>query len=576
MKAAAGSPSEAGFGFDFTKSRNQMLIIQGIRLAFLLAILLITLVFQGLQPEFINTTVLFPIYTLLATMFVVNASYLIAFESFLKYWLATAFLFFLESAFITGLIYVTGINQSIFLFLYLVNIILGGFVFGRRGAFLLSLWTSICFSVLLIIGPEVKGQTLFFAIGMNNIAFVAVSFLSGILSEQLNFMGSELKARGKDLRALQNLNQLILENIGTGLLSIDRLGLVLQGNRAASEILEAPSSRALVGKNVETWLPGIVERIQGILLVAGNRHSERFDWTYRNPDGDRLTLEMTVSPLLEEDGALKGHVLAFQDSTKIRRLEFQMRQSEKMAAVGQLAAGIAHEIRNPLASISGSIQLLEGSFTSRQEEERRLMKIVLKEIDRLNNLITEFLDFVRPQPAKDDAIDLSALVREILDMMKLNGSLRADVQQVVDVPPTKPISGDRDKLKQALLNIVINAYQAMSDSERPVVEVRVEDRGSNVVLTIRDHGVGIEEHRLRKIFEPFHTTKPKGTGLGLAVTHKIIENHGGKVFVESTKGIGTEFTLEFPARIDGPKASDNLGLAQTSGGAEDLRATREG
>ncbi|MCM2281841.1 MAG: ATP-binding protein [Bdellovibrionaceae bacterium] len=592
MTEGAESPSESGFGFDFTKSRNQMLIIQGVRLAFLIAILLITLIFQGLQPEFVNTSVLFPIYVMMTAMFVINGLYLVAFEWFLKYWVSTAFLFFLESAFITGLIFFTGINQSIFLFLYLVNIILAGFVFGRRGAFLLSLWTSICFSMLLIFGPEVKGQTLFFSIGLNNIAFIAVSFLSGILSEQLNFMGSELKARGKDLRALQSLNQLILENIGTGLVSIDQRGEILQGNRAAAEILDVPA-RGLVGKNVETWLQSIMERIGTLNFGAieprgdqraesrpdrrGDRTSERFDWIYRNPDGDKLILEITVSPLLEEDGGLKGHVLAFQDSTKIRRLEFQMRQSEKMAAVGQLAAGIAHEIRNPLASISGSIQLLEGSFTSRQEEERRLMKIVLKEIDRLNNLITEFLEFVRPDQQTDDPVDISSLTREVLEMVKLNQNLRADVGQVVDLASARSIAGNRDKLKQAILNIVINSYQAMNDSSRPAaIEVRTFDRGPNVVLTIRDHGVGIEENRLRKIFEPFHTTKPKGTGLGLAVTHKIIESHGGKVFVESTKGVGTEFSLEFPARADSPKASDNLGLAQMVSGAEDLRVRREG
>lgn len=575
MKDEAGTPAESGFGFDFTKSRNQMLIIQGVRLAFLLSILLITLVFQGLQPEFVNTSVLFPIYVMMTAMFVVNAIYLISFEWFLKYWISTAFLFFLESAFITGLIFFTGINQSIFLFLYLVNIILAGFVFGRRGAFLLSLWTSICFSMLLIFGPEVKGQTLFFAIGLNNIAFIAVSFLSGILSEQLNFMGSELKARGKDLRALQSLNQLILENIATGLLTIDQSGDVLQGNRAAAEILDTPAKK-LVGSNIETWLANIMGRIRAITFALGDRRTERFDWIYRNPDGDKLILEITVSPLFEEDGALKGHVLAFHDSTKVRRLEFQMRQSEKMAAVGQLAAGIAHEIRNPLASISGSIQLLEGSFTSRQEEERRLMKIVLKEIDRLNNLITEFLDFVKPDQVTDEPVDLSALVRDVLEMVKFNSALRRDVEQVVELASQKQIAGNRDKLKQAILNIIINSYQAMNDSERPVIEVRTLDRGSHVILIVRDHGVGIEENRLRKIFEPFHTTKPKGTGLGLAVTHKIIESHQGKVFVESTKGVGTEFTLEFPVRTDGPKASDNLGLAERIGPKENLRVRREG
>jgi two-component system, NtrC family, sensor histidine kinase PilS len=555
--------------FDFTRSRSQILILKGVRLTFLIVILLITLVFQALQPEFVNTEVILPIYLMMAVMFTINAFYLAFFEFWLKYWLATAILFFAEATFITGLIYFTGINQSIFLFLYLVNIILCGFVFGRRGAFILSLWTSILFSVLLIIGPEIKGQTLFFAIGLNNIAFFAVSFLSGILSEQLNFMASDLQARGKDLRALKSLNQLILENIATGLVTIDNNGMIVQSNPAAAGILDVTRAN-LAGQPIDALLENIHARIQTLNLMAGANSSERFDWIYRNPDGDKLILEVTVSALLDDENHRTGHVISFQDSTKVRRLEYQMRQSEKMAAVGQLAAGIAHEIRNPLASISGSIQLLGASFSGRQEDEQRLMAIVLKEIDRLNNLITEFLEYVRPDQTRDEPVDLSALTREVMEMIKLNKNLRADVQQIVELKASRMIAGNRDKLKQAVLNIVINAYQAMNESQNPKVEVRTEDRGPNVVLTIRDHGVGIEENRLRKIFEPFHTTKPKGSGLGLAVTHKIIENHGGRVFVESTKGLGTEFILEFPVR------SENLGLAENFSAAENLNVKKRG
>ncbi|MEK7356580.1 MAG: ATP-binding protein, partial [Bdellovibrionota bacterium] len=239
--------------------------------------------------------------------------------------------------------------------------------------------------------------------------------------------------------------------------------------------------------------------------------------------------------------------------------------------VGQLAAGIAHEIRNPLASISGSIQLLGGSFTARQEEEQQLMRIVLREIDRLNNLITEFLDFVRPPTLKDDPVDLNQLIRDVLEMMKFNKTLRPEVKQVVKLEATSVIAGSRDQLKQAFLNIIINGYQAMNDSAQPELTISTSESGGKVIVKIRDSGCGIDEKGLRKIFEPFHTTKPKGTGLGLAVTHKIIESHEGRIFVESTKGVGTEFTLEFPTReqrgldenalADSKRASENFSIA---------------
>jgi two-component system sensor histidine kinase PilS (NtrC family) len=263
-------------------------------------------------------------------------------------------------------------------------------------------------------------------------------------------------------------------------------------------------------------------------------------------------------------------VLTFQDLTKVRRLEFAMRQSEKLAAVGQLAAGIAHEIRNPLASISGSIQLLESSLPAAKDaEERKLMRIVLREIDRLNGLISEFLVYVRPDQAKDDPVDLGILTRETLDLIKLNPTLRQDVRQVATLeagPGAAVVSGDRDKLRQAILNVVMNAYQAMGESSEPVIEASACRSGDLVQLKIRDCGVGIEESRLRKIFEPFHTTKPKGTGLGLAVTHKIVETHGGKIFVESAPGQGTEFTFEFPARASGREAGDAEAATEAAGG----------
>jgi two-component system sensor histidine kinase PilS (NtrC family) len=558
--------------FDFTNSRSQMLVIQGVRMAFLYIILAVTLVFEAVQPEFVNMEVLLPVFILMSISFILNALYLLFFEEALKLWLATAFLFVFESIFITYLIYYTGVNQSIFLFLYLVNIILSGFVFRRRGALVLATWTSILFSFLMILGPELKGQTLYFAVGLNNLAFFAVAALSGFLSEQINFMGSALQRQGRDLRALRNLNSLIIDNIATGLVTTDEFGTILVANRAALETLD-PIPSVLVGRKIDDVAPGLMERAKQALVdshSAGAGHAESFDYKYSDPGGERMILEMTASAL-PADNAISGFILTFQDLTKVRRLEFQMRQSEKMAAVGQLAAGIAHEIRNPLASISGSVQMLGGSFTGRQEEEQKLMMIVLRECDRLNNLITEFLDFVRPDTLRDDPVDLNALLREVCEMVKLNKNLRIDVRQSLDLSAQHVIGGHRDKLKQAFLNIIINAYQAMNDSKDAMIEIRTGDVDAKVIVKIKDHGCGIDEAGLRKIFEPFHTTKPKGTGLGLAVTHKIIESHGGRVFVESVKGNGTEFTLEFPARgvsgldknalADSQRASENFQIA---------------
>lgn len=553
-------------GFDFSRSRTPMTIIAAVRLGFHLSILLIILGFQALQPEFVNTEVLFPVYLLMGVAFSIHSVYLLFFDRALNSWPVTAFLFFFESAFITGLIHFTGVNQSIFLFLYLVNIILCGFVFQRRGANILALWTSFLFSFLMIVGPELKGQALFFAVGLNNVAFFAVAGLAGYLSEQLDFMGRSLEAQGKDLRALRNLQAIIVDNMATGMITVDETGVCLQANRAAFEILD-PVPREIIGRNLDVVVPGSMAGIRATLeKIEGGDRTARLDWIHQNPMQGRQTLELVVSRLPMES-ELKGYIVTFHDLTRVRRLEFAMRQSEKMAAVGQLAAGIAHEIRNPLASMSGSLQLLESGFTSESAEEKKLMRIALREIDRLNNLITEFLDFVRPEVLKEDPVDINLVLRDVLEMTKLNQSLRQETQQQVELKSTKTIPGHRDKLKQAVLNIVMNAYQAMSDAENPVIEIKSVDREDSVIVTIRDHGCGIDEVGLRRIFEPFHTTKPRGTGLGLAITHKIIENHQGRIYVESTKGVGTEFTLEFKLK---PNGVDKLSLADSERANEDF------
>ncbi|MDZ4082038.1 MAG: histidine kinase dimerization/phospho-acceptor domain-containing protein [Bdellovibrionales bacterium] len=386
----------AAQGFDFSRSRTPMTIIAAVRLGFHLSILLIILGFQALQPEFVNTEVLFPVYLLMGVAFSIHSVYLLFFDRALNSWPVTAFLFFFESAFITGLIHFTGVNQSIFLFLYLVNIILCGFVFQRRGANILALWTSFLFSFLMIVGPELKGQALFFAVGLNNVAFFAVAGLAGYLSEQLDFMGRSLEAQGKDLRALRNLQAIIVDNMATGMITVDETGVCLQANRAAFEILD-PVPREIIGRNLDIVVPGSMAGIRATLeKIEGGDRTARLDWIHQNPMQGRQTLELVVSRLPVES-ELKGYIVTFHDLTRVRRLEFAMRQSEKMAAVGQLAAGIAHEIRNPLASMSGSLQLLESGFTSESAEEKKLMRIALRDIDGLNYLITEFLDFVRPE-----------------------------------------------------------------------------------------------------------------------------------------------------------------------------------
>lgn len=502
------------------------------RISLYLLILVISQVSFLMQKSFINWSLVAPFYGVLCVALALHTVYVHFLEGLSQRRVLHYATFIIDSLLLSLLITFSGLNQSLFLFLHLVNILLAGLVFQSRGALATALFTSIFFTAASLFGPEMKAMNYVFLLALNNIAFFSVAGLAGYLSEQLHFMDRELTRTGLTLQEIQELNKAIVSHMPSGLLTFDRTGRILQDNLSANTIF---SGVPLKNFNIFQILPE--------LAGAGNDFRQELRW--QNNDDDKkillVSLSSVHSPVL--DGDL--FIAQVEDQTRVRQLEYSVRQNEKMAAVGGLAAGIAHEIRNPLASISGSIELL--SQTTTDEDDRKLMKIVLKEIDRLNGLITEFLDYSSPEKPPTDAVDLVSLIKETLDGLHLNPQIRKDIKVQSDLPSTAVILGRRDKLKQAFLNIILNAFQAMESvpEARFQVELALENREWKVIL--KDSGTGMSETTLRRMFEPFHTTKSKGTGLGLAVTHKILEGHGARIFVESTQGQGTQFTLYFPA-----------------------------
>lgn len=519
------------------------LFVHAIRTAFLVGILLVSVVYQVHLGNFLNVEIWLPVYGVLLANFFLNAVYLFFFDRLEKQAPWNAALFALDTVAVTFLIYFTGTGQSLFLFLYLVNLILGGLVFEKDGSWLLAIWTSICFSALLIFSPEISGQSLYFSLAVNNLAFVAVTFLSGRLADQLNVVGTRLQEAHSDLLALQNLNELIVNNITTGMVVVSRTGFVQFFNPPSSRILDADHFQQV---KIQDILPELQWPWTSLIEDESLPFERREVKVVRENEHLKI-LEIVAARFKDADGKLKGWLLLFDDRTDQRLKEDTYRQQEKLAAVGQLAAGIAHEIRNPLASISGSVQLMLGNPHNQSEEDLKLMRIVDKEINRLNGLISEFLEYVRPEKKVTVPVNLNNLVREVVESLQFNPKVRKDVEQKLELKAHCEILGNRDKLKQALLNFVINAYQAMDKTTRPRLEIETHDQQDWVVLIIRDNGCGIKAENVNRIFEPFHTTKPQGTGLGLAVTHKILQAHEARIFVESVEGEGTKFLVEFPA-----------------------------
>lgn len=522
------------------------LLVHAVRTAFLVCILAVSVIYQIQLGNFVNIEIWFPVYAVLGFNFFLNAVYLFLFSKLKNqgYW--NAALFALDTAAVTLLIYFTGTSQSLFLFLYLVNLILGGLVFDKEGGWLLAIWTSICFSALLMISPEVSGQSLYFSLAVNNIAFVAVTYLGGRLSEQVTEVGTKLQEAQSDLVVLQNLNELIINNVTTGMVVVSRTGFVQFFNPISSSILEAYNFQQM---KVQDVIPELNWPWKS-LIEDESLPFERREVRIERTGGVIKLLEVVAARFKDNEGKLRGFLLLVDDRTEQKLMEENFRQQEKLAAVGQLAAGIAHEIRNPLASISGSIQLMLAHPGNHKEEDVKLMRIVDKEIDRLNRLISDFLNYVRPEARSETPVNLNNVIREVLESLKFNPKLRQDVQQAVGLRAKCDVIGNRDKLKQAILNLVINSYQAMEKTPAPKLEIETQDQQDVVVLLVRDNGCGIKKENLHRIFEPFHTTKPQGTGLGLAVTHKILQAHNARVYVDSVVDEGTKFLIEFPAHRD--------------------------
>lgn len=524
-----------------TLSKKQVLLfVQTVRASVLSLILVVSLGSFLLQPNFINWSLLGPFYLVLILAYILQMFWQSLVDTVEKADSRTVTnLFFVgflvDALLLSALIHFSGISQSLFLFLHLVNILLAGVLFATRGALLVALVTSVSFSLTTLFGPDLKPLQSLFMLALNNIAFFTVAGLSGYLADLLNIAKTELVKTDLNLQSAEEFNRVLIENLPVGMISFTDDGSIINFNPTAQKIFKVFDSGALTNF---FDLFGDLKPLD----IEGFRGDKKY---MPSATDESRILHVNIRSFHSQNIQKQLYIALVEDLTDVRMLEYNARQNEKLAAIGGLAAGIAHEIRNPLAGISGSIELL--SQTTQNDDDKKLMKIILREIDRLNNLITEFLEYSRPEKPPTDPVDLSQLMNEVMDSLLTNKQVRQDVVVEKQLEPSAAILGHKDKLKQAFLNIVINAYQAMQDSEKPSLFVNIEKQGQSVVVKIKDSGSGMSEQTRKRMFEPFHTTKSKGTGLGLAVTHKILEGHRAQIFVESEKGVGTEFVLHFPS-----------------------------
>ena len=548
------------------QKRDHILLLELVRLSLLFFLFSLLMVKFFSQKHFINTDHFFSVYSLLSLSFCLHLFYLIGFERLFSNKNLNRFLFFYEILFISFMAYFLKVNPSLYLFMYLINLFFCGFILGKREVFLFACLTSFFFHAVLLFFPSMPQGTFVFIVLMNNLAFFFSGVVSGYFAEEIDWMKKKIREGGRRLWALRNLNQIIVENIDSGLMTVTGEGEILYAN-AKAEILF--SHRGLRGKRLAESLPDLdhlLKRwklsISSSLISHPSSYEIKHTFTSKKkqkgdlerPSSKESIIEVRVSSFFDPSQELKGYLFLIQDRTEMKKLEVLLREKEKMAAIGQLASGIAHEIRNPLAGISGSLQMIfeekgkEAFSSSLSEENQKLSQIVFKEMDRLNELVSEFLDYAKSEEYPLTPLHLNSLIKDMLESLSRDSALSFSVKQDIHLEEECKILGHENKLKQVFLNLFINAFQALKGRPSPLLTVSAvkSERENEVHVQISDNGSGMKEDTLKCIFEPFYSTKEKGSGLGLSLVYKILEKHKAQVQVDSQLDQGTSFVLRFP------------------------------
>ena len=461
---------------------------------------------------------------------------------------------------VTGFVYLTGGADSPFSFLYLISIIVGSLLLVRRGGFILaaSSWLMYAALVLLIhsemlpvhpVGTfgergDLATVRLVYLLVAHLVSFFAVAYLASYLTETLRRTGLELEMRRDDLAQLRAFNDDIIDSMNSGLLTTDWEGRITFANRAAGEIVGTAIGE-LMGRSIVDLLRQVPPFLGRIREALESERRYRFEIDYKRPGGRTLFMGCTVSILRERRGTPLGMIFIFQDLTEIRVLEEEISLKKRMAALGGMAAGVAHELRNPLASISGSVQVLKRDLQPRGEAGQ-LMDIVIKESQRLDTIIRDFLLFAKPGRFDPQPGDAVTLIRETLRLLENSEEKRSehDVTMCCDADSI-PIVADLNRLKQVFWNLAKNALRAMPDGGSLTVKI-VDGVEGHTVISFCDTGIGMSDHEIASNFQPFHGSFASGTGLGLAIVYRIIEEHGGRVRIKSDRGVGTEVSLHLP------------------------------
>ncbi len=457
---------------------------------------------------------------------------------------------------VTWLVWNSNVIQSPYVALYIVIIAVSSLFLGPREAVVTSVGCTVAFTACSLQITGIVGQidtTRLVSgsisqtvqwVGLFDVSFLVVGLLSARLAERQSRSDVRLLAATQSLANLRALHERIVASIRSGLVTTDLDGRIFTFNFAAQEIT-GYREETIRGQDASILFGDLKDHIAETLrTLEKGQNSPRFETNCLTSEGMRLRLGYSISPLSSETGDTTGMVITFQDLTQVRSLEETSRRQDRLAAIGRMAASIAHEIRNPLAAMRGSIQMLRSEVDS-DSSQAELMEIILRESDRLNRIITDFLNYARPRSLTQARVDVGDLLHQTFALMRHSPEISSN-QSIVEELPAEPIFAEADEgqLKQVFWNLARNALQAMPQGGtlRTTLE---SNSNSRLRISFTDTGRGMSADQVDHLFEPFSSTTG-GTGLGLSIVYQIIRDYGGTINVRSRVGQGTTITVELP------------------------------
>ena len=541
--------------------RNRLHWLMTLRVAVVTLFLGLSLAFQVAKGERIET-----FYALIIATYALTIPSAIVLRSLSTpsaltafFWAQVAIDFLLE----TMLVAKTGGIESPFAVLYVITVAVASLVPRRRVGVLTACSCIILFGIVTnvqlygLVEPwgwlpksRLTGAEILQTFGAYGLAFLVVGFLSGALADQLQQADQSLREKERGLSRLQAFHENIVQSISSGVFTTDATGGITSFNPAAQEATGYTLGQVLgrPWREVFNWHPNQQSDEQ---LTGAFPTMVRFDLECKRANGNRLILGMTLSPL-HEQGEQTGLVGVFKDLTQIRDLEEEMHRKEWLASLGEMSAGMAHEIRNPLGALAGAMQMLRKDAAG-DETNHRLMDIAIREATRLDTIITEFLQYARPPALNLSECNLHKILAETLDLVQHEARTRSRIKIITSLA-TGPLTMqvDQDQLKQVFWNLSVNAFDAMPEGGQLTIltgcrPIGIGGKKCDVIeIAFHDTGEGIPKELLDKIFLPFFTTKKQGSGLGLAAVHRIVDLHGGWIKVESQENQGSRFVVCLP------------------------------